>query len=480
MNEINDEIDSEEFKQLLEDSLIGNNYFSIGDKVSGTIIHIAGENAFVNISLKSEAIIDISEFKNKNDDITIKEGDTIEAYIVSTDGGEITLTSQIGKGIINPQLLEIAYELSTPVEGIPTEIIKGGYSVYISNIRCFCPFSQIDIKMPSNPEDLLNKTYEFRIIELSEKGKNIVLSRRVLLEEEKETKVKKLKNTLHVGDIIDGVISSIQNFGIFIDIGGVEALIPKSELSWSRNIDLNQFFTGNNINAKIIFIDWESNRITLSLKQLLPQPWENIINYSIGSSLNGRIVNIISHGAFVELEPGLEGFIHVSKISHIKRINKPEEVVSIGDFVNVKILEINPDEKRISLELLTGEPDPWLLPVDEIINNIQTGIIETTKPAGITIRLSNGMLGFIPREELLLKENSSIEKIYPVGSEISATVKEINTEKKRLILSEKGVSAKESQKNYSEFLEKNSADDSSTLGAQFKQKFDEIQKKLQK
>ena len=475
----NEEHMDENFEEMLENSLSRSDNFSVGDSVQGKIIFITDDSIFVDISGKSEAILDKIELLDKKGNLTAKVGDTIDAFIVSVGRGEINLTTKIGKGHSNPALLEMAYTNNIPVYGTVTDETKGGYNVSISNNRCFCPASQMDIKRTDNPEDLINSSFLFKIIQYSEKGKNIILSRRALLEETRQENEEKLKESLKENDVIKGKITSIQNFGIFIDIGGIEALVPKSELSWSRHPEMGLYKKGNEVTAKVKNIDWENKKISLSIKETTPHPWENVNSYSIGSKINGRVVNIINNGAFVELEPGVEGFIHISNMSYTKRINKPEDVISNGENVTVKILNINSEKKKISLELCTGEANPWDESENELKDKQHTGIIEISKSSGINVRLSNGLLGFIPRSELI-NGDKDIQKEYPVGNEITATVVEINRKEKNLILSEKGAKKSEEMKDFKKFQEKNSSDQGSSLGALFKNQFDKIQKEIDK
>jgi len=470
--------DEENFEQMLEDSLVRTDNFAPGDQVHGKVIFIENENIFVDISGKSEAVISAEEFRNDDGSISLKTGDEVEAYIVSMGGGEINLTSKIGRGHLNPQMLETAYRDSIPVEGRVTGTTKGGYTVALSGIQCFCPFSQIDMRTPRNEEDLVSKILSFRIIQYGEKGRKIVLSRKALLEEERKIREERLRETLNEGDIISGTVCSIQKFGIFIDIGGFEALVPRSELSWSRHVDMDNFTPGSEISSQVLSIDWENGRVTLSIRNLTPEPWKRADSYTAGQTVNGRVVNCIKTGAFVELEPGLEGFIHVSRMSFIKRINRPEDAVTIGDTVSVKILSIKSDEKRISLELLTDEPDPWQSSGDELLNTLQTGIIENVKSAGINVRLANGMLGFIPRSELSSGNNTDIQKEYQTGKEIRVAVIRIEPEDKKLILSQRNAAALQESEEFKKFNQGSAAAGDSSLGSLFKKEFDEIQKKI--
>jgi small subunit ribosomal protein S1 len=479
-NETDGELNQEDFGRLLEDSLSKRDDFAVGDEVTGKAVFISKEFVFVDIAGKSEAVIDINEFRDDNEAVTIKVGDPVKAFVVSVRGGEIKLTTAIGRGGASLELIESSHKFNIPVEGAVVGTVKGGYSVSISGNLCFCPFSQMDIKSNPDPNTYVTKTFSFKVTQFGENGRNIVLSRRALLEEKREARQKELQETIHAGDTIEGSVKSIQNFGIIVDLEGVEAMVPRSEISWGRNTSMESFKIGQMISGKVISIEDNFKRIVLSLKQLKPEPWEKVKNFKVGQTINGVVVNIIKSGAFVELDPGLEGYIPVSRMSLTKRINKPEDAVSIGATVGVKIIDIRHDEKKISLELMTGEPDPWQLPAESVREKVFDGVIEAARQSGLSVRLSNGMLGFLPREELM-SSKSDIQNAYPVGKEIKAAVKDIRMKDKKLILSEKDAASRKEYIEYEEYQKKSASDgQSSSLGNMLKNKFDEIQKKLEK
>jgi small subunit ribosomal protein S1 len=320
----------------------------------------------------------------------------------------------------------------------------------------------------------------FKISEYKERGKNIIVSRSALLEEQRKRTEDSLKQTLKTGDRVSGTVSGIRDFGVFIDIGGIEALVPKSELSWGRYADTGVYTSGEKIDAVVKSIDWDRGRLTLSVRDLLPEPWEHIDTYRAGQTVSGRIVSIIKSGAFVEIEPGLDGFIHVSRMSFVKKINRPDDAVSIGDRVNVRIVSINPQDKKISLELVPDEPDPWQESGSDISNSLQNVVIEEVKPAGINVRLANGMLGFIPRGELKIKSDADIQKKYEVGGNLEAAVLRIEHNNRKLILSEMEAHRLEERKDYENFIKKDASTRATTLGSLLKNKFDDIQKKIDK
>ncbi len=472
---VNDAED-EDFSKLFENSLKVRDDFSAGDKIEGTIVHIGAEDTFLDISGKSEALIDTSELKDKNGNLLYKKGDKVTVYIVSVKRGEIKAGLKIGSGEVTPELLLTAFQNNMPIEGLVSAEVKGGYNVTISGHRCFCPYSQIDSKASDDKSKYLNKSFVFKIIEFKENGKNIILSRRVLLDEAKKEKEAGLKISLKEGDTISGTIASKHDFGMFVSLDGIEGMIPKSEISWSRSADLSAFKEGDEVKAKIIGIDWNKNKITLSLKQLLDEPWTNIKNYSENQVLSCKVVNLIPQGAFVEIEPGIEGFIHVSKMSHTKRINKAEDVLKRGDVVSTMIISIDRDSRKISMQLMTGESDPWQASSDSMINETCKGIIESVNNSGVNLRLENGMLGFIPKNEL--SASNDMQKNYTTGKELTVTVKDIQASSKKLILSETGAQKKEELSDYNSFLKNSNEASSSSLGNLLKDKFDNIKKQV--
>jgi small subunit ribosomal protein S1 len=471
---------NENFEEMLEQTMNRRDDFTVGARVAGKVVYTSGEYVFVDISGKSEAFISTGEFKKDDGTLSVKVGDTVQAYVVSLSGGEIHLTTSIGRGGINPSLIQMAYRESIPVQGTVQDVVKGGYSISVGGIKCFCPISQIDTRAPSDPSSLINKSFLFKIIELKERGKNIILSRSALLEEQRKLTEENLRQTMKPGDRMTGTVSGVRDFGVFVNIGGVEALIPKSELSWGRNAETGSFRVGDTIDAIVKSIDWENRRLTLSVRDLTPEPWDHIDTYEPGQTITGRVVNLIKNGAFVEIEPGLDGFIHISRMSFLKKINRPEEAVSIGDHVNVRIVSINHAEKKISLELVPNEPDPWKESGTDVAESVQTATVEDVKPVGLNVRLANGMLGFIPRGELKTKGESEIQKKYAVGDQLQVSVLRIEQNNRKLILSETEALRMEERTDYENFIKKDSSSQSTSLGSLLKNKFDDIQKKMDK
>ncbi len=477
----NNEIESNEFEKMLEESLLNEkSHFQIGEKVTGTLIQIGNETSFVSLSGQVEASMATSELKDEDGNLIHEKGDTMEVFVSSAKSGKVQVTLHIGKGgEMNTQLLRAAFHDELPVEGLVKEETRGGFKVDISGINCFCPFSQIDIRPDSNSEKYIGQNLKFKIIEFGERGRNIVLSRKELLLMIRKKAEAQLKETLNIGDIVKGNITSSHSFGVFLDIGGVEALIPKSEISWSRNNDTGAFNRGDEVEAVVIDINWESSKITLSIKQLTDEPWSSIDEFDMDAPMKGRVTSLIKSGAFVEIAPGIEGFIHVSRLSLIKRIHKPEDVLSKGDMVTVRIISIDRNAKKMSLELVTDEADPWSAVDNEFLSCSHPGKVESSRANGINLRLENGLSGFIPAGELF--KSGDIQKDYPTGSEITVGIKDFNSSTRSLILSEKLASKKDEEKAYNSFIEKNNEGDrDSTLGNLFKEQFEELKRNIEK
>ncbi len=468
--------DAEDFEKMLEDSLSTRDNFETGEEVDGTIVQITHDQIFVDISGKSEAIIDVTEFQDESGQLTIQKGDKINAYVVSTNRGEVVLTTAIGSGVVSKDLLELAYRKGIPVSGTVIQTVKSGYTVSVGGTRCFCPLSQVDMKVPNNPESMLHKTLQFKIIRYESKGNNIVVSRRALLDESRKERIEELKKTLSLEDTVTGSVSSVAEFGVFVDLGGVDALVPRSELTWSRYSDPCIFEVGQEVTGKVIDLDWDEQKITLSTKQLQPRPWENITSFHEGDTISGTVVKCIRNGAFVELTPGLEGFIPVSRMSYTRRISRPEDVCVVNDQVQVKILEIDTSSQKMTLELLTGEADPWEQQLDEDSIAIHKATVESVRTNGIIARLENGMQGFIPHDETMMPRGSDLQKEYSTGKTLNVVIKDINRKDKKLFLSERQALKAEEKKDYHKFMKKQEEDTGSTsaFGKLFKEKFEEL------
>ena len=342
------------FAELLDESFIDRNRLKPGEKVKATVVNITQEWVFIDLGSKSEGYLDRKEFCDNDGNITIKEGDKLEAYFLSSRNNEKLFTTKIGKGQAAKTHLEEAFRSGIPVEGFVDKEIKGGFDIKIGgSIRAFCPFSQMGIQRIDTPSEFVGQHLPFKIIEFGEKGRNIIVSNRIIEEEEQQKQREALKESLKEGMTVQGTIASVQSYGAFVDIGGVQGLLPVSEVQWGHVEDIHEIISdGQTMELTIINLDWENNRITLSLKEALPDPWEDVENkYPEGTRYTGLVTRVTKFGAFVTLEPGIDGLIHVSKMGEGKRLNHPGEVVEEGQSIEIQIEKIDKENKRLSLAI---------------------------------------------------------------------------------------------------------------------------------
>jgi small subunit ribosomal protein S1 len=344
----------ESFADLFKEDTVTNKQLSPGQKIKATVVTISPDSIFLDIGGKSEGFLDRKEVEDETGAVTVTPGDTLEVYFLSTAHNEMLFTTKIGGGSSSRAHLEEAHRSSIPLEGIVKKEIKGGFEITVAgNVRTFCPYSQMDLKKVSDPEEYIGQHMLFKITQFSEGGRNIVLSRRILLEEEREQQREELQKHLQEGMTVKGKITSIKDFGAFVDINGIEGLIPISEIGWSRTENIRDVLAeGQDVEVVIMKLDWVHERFSFSLKQTLPDPWQDVAkNFLIGSFHAGVVIRLAQFGAFVNLAPGIDGLIHISKLGGGRRINHPKEVVAEGQAVEVKIEAIDLEQKRISLAL---------------------------------------------------------------------------------------------------------------------------------
>ena len=345
----------ESFADLFKDNGPPKKQLTPGQKIKAVVVDVSQDSIFLDVGGKSEGFVDRKELEDETGDVTVETGDTLEVYFLSSARNEMLFTTKIGGGSTSLAHLEEAYRNGIPLEGFIKKEIKGGFEVTVAGkIRTFCPYSQMDIRRITDAEDYVGEHMLFRITEYKENGRNIILSRRIILEEEREEKRELLKETLQEGMTVQGVITSIQKFGAFVDIDGIEGLIPISEIGWSRIEDIQEILTEEQkVEVVILKLDWENDRYSFSLKQTLPDPWESISQkLPVGSSHSGTVVRLTKFGAFVNLAEGIDGLIHISKLGGGRRINHPKEVLDEGQTVEVKIEDIDAEQKRLSLALV--------------------------------------------------------------------------------------------------------------------------------
>ncbi len=339
------------FADLFQEKSISQEKLQPGDKVNAVVAGISGENIFLDVGGKSEGVLMATELRNAEDELTVAVGDTISVFLVAMRGGELVFTTRIGSGQAGIEELEQAFHAQIPVEGRVVEEIKGGFHVTVAGQRGFCPYSQMGLRRVDDPDVYLEQTMAFKIIEFGSKGRNIIVSARAVLEEEREQLKEQLKETLQEGDKVEGIVSSIRDFGAFVDLGGVDGLIPISEIAWGQTDKVEDVLSqGQRVAVIIKRLDWDKNRISLSLKDTLDNPWDQVEEkYAPGSVHAGRVSRLAEFGAFITLEPGIDGLLHISKLGSGRRINHPREVLEAGQDITVKIDGVDTEQKRISL-----------------------------------------------------------------------------------------------------------------------------------
>ena len=348
-DDIPEDAPAEDFAAMFEASTKARR-LSKGQTVEGTIVGIGPEVAFVDVGGKGEATIEIAELKDADGNLEVAVGERIQATVVSTEGG-VSLSRRLIRGAATQRQLEDAYRAGLPVEGKVEQEVKGGYEVRIAGQRAFCPFSQIDT-LRTEPATHIGRVYTFRIIEYKEGGRNLVVSRRAILEEEQRANAAEARKAIVVGAVMTGRVASVRDFGAFVDLGGgVHGLLHVSEMAWARTADTAQIVKpGDEITVKILRVDEATQKIALGLKQLTADPWSGIESkYTAGQVVTGRVTRVAEFGAFVELEPGIEALAHVSTFAATGRTQRGAPPIAAGTTAAFEILTIDLEKKRIGV-----------------------------------------------------------------------------------------------------------------------------------
>jgi small subunit ribosomal protein S1 len=435
-----------------------------GDTVSGRVAKISRDTIFVDLGGKSEGLADTQEFLDKEGNLTVKQGDWVEMRVASIrDGIHLTKGMKV-QGADALEILLEAKENLIPIEGRVSGVVKGGFEIDLSGIRAFCPLSQIDLRFCEKPEEHIGARYPFRIREIKEKGKNVIVSRRVLLEEEQEKKSKETLERLKPDLECEGNVTKLTDFGAFVDIGGVEGMVHISEISHVRiNHPSEILKPGQLVKVKVMKIESDKEgrpKVSLSIKALEPDSWEKGLGFEEGKIIRGKVSRLADFGAFIEVAPGVDGLVHISEISY-ERISHPSRLLHEGDRVDVLVMGIDHETRRISLSIkevaikkriIEEGSDKVRLEVGQILK----GIVEDSKPYGLFIRLPQFGLkvrGLLPVEELRDSEKGDVKKKFPRGREIQVEIISID-EKGRIRLSQRVMEEREDQEDYKKFLEK--------------------------
>jgi small subunit ribosomal protein S1 len=450
----------EDFAAMFEASFQAKR-FERGQTIEGTIVAIGPEVALVNVGGKGEALIEIDELKNAEGVLEVATGDRIQAMVVSTAGG-LTLSRKLARGAATERQLEDAFHAGLPVEGKIERAVKGGYEVRIARQRAFCPMSQIDILRNTDPAQHEGRVYAFRIIEYKEGGKNLVVSRRALLEEEQRASAAEIRRSIVAGAVLTGRVTSVREFGAFVDLGaGVQGLLHVSEMGWSRVLDTSQVVTpGEEITVQVLRVDDDTQKIALGLKQLTADPWSTVhATYEVGQVRTGRVTRLTEFGAFVELEPGVEGLAHASTFAPTGRSEGWSRSVALNMTGAFEILSIDPERKRIGVALVQegsaraggAAPSP-----SEIVPGARlTGKVERHERFGVFVFLAPGRTGLIPLSETGVAKEADVARAFPVGADIEVVVLEVDPSGRRIRLSRKAVLDAQEVEEVREYTERN-------------------------
>ena len=430
---------SESFAELFEESLKRAEMRS-GEVITAEVVRVEHNHVVVNAGLKSEAYVPIEEFKNDQGEIEVQAGDFVSVAITSAENGfgETILSRDTAKRLASWLQLEKALESGDFVTGTTSGKVKGGLTVLVNGIRAFLPGSLVDTRPTKDLTPYENKTLEFKVIKLDRKRNNVVLSRRAVLEASMGEEREKLLATLKEGAIVNGVVKNITEYGAFVDLGGIDGLLHITDMAWRRVRHPSEVVqAGQELTAKVLKFDAEKNRVSLGLKQLGEDPWLGVSRrYPQGTRLFGKVTNIADYGAFVELEPGIEGLVHVSEMDWTNKNAAPNKIVSMGDEVEVMVLEIDEDKRRISLGMKQCKANPW----QEFAQNVKrgdkvTGPIKSITDFGIFVGLPSGIDGLVHLSDLSWNETGEAAvRNYKKGQEVEAVVLGVDVERERISL----------------------------------------------
>jgi small subunit ribosomal protein S1 len=413
--------------------------FAEGEVVSGRIISIDKDHVLVDIGYKSEGQIRIQEFKNEEGEVSAQPGDSVEVMVEWWDDEEerVVLSKEKAANIKIWDAIKKSYDDDGTVEGIISNRVKGGFSVDIG-VQAFLPGSQADLRPIRNLDELVGQTFEFKILKYNRKRSNIVLSRRAILEGERESKRAETLASIHEGQVVEGIVKNITDYGVFIDLGGVDGLLHITDISWGRVKHPSELFAvGDTINVKVLSFDLEKERVSLGMKQLAVDPWSVATEkYPVGARVSGVVVSLTDYGAFIELEEGIEGLIHVSEMSWTRKVRHPSKVVSVAEEVEAVVLDIKPESRRISLGMKQVVPNPWDVISEKYpVGTTIEGKIKNITDFGLFIGIDEGIDGLVHISDISwIKRIKHPSELYKKGDVIQAIVLDIEKESERFSL----------------------------------------------
>ena len=429
----------EDFAKLVDESF-SDGHLQEGSVVKGTVVAIEREVAVIDVGLKTEGRVALREFAGPGRSAEIKVGDTVEVYLERIENalGEAVLSRDKARREESWGKLEKAFQSNEKVQGIIFNQVKGGFTVDLDGAVAFLPRSQVDIRPIRDVSPLMNNPQPFQILKMDRRRGNIVVSRRTVLEETRAEQRQELVQNLEEGQVIDGVVKNITDYGAFVDLGGIDGLLHVTDIAWRRvNHPSEVLNIGQQVKVKIIKINHETHRISLGMKQLLDDPWQGIeAKYPVGARFKGRVTNITDYGAFVELEPGIEGLIHVSEMSWTKKNVHPGKIVSTSQEVEVQVLEVDPVKRRISLGLKQTMRNPWEVFVEKYPpGSVVEGEVKNKTEFGLFLGLDGDVDGMVHLSDLDWKRpGEQVIDEYKKGDKVKAQVLDVDVEKERISL----------------------------------------------
>jgi small subunit ribosomal protein S1 len=406
-----------------------------GEIVKSKVLRVTENAVILDVGFKSEGSVPLDEFKE-----TPKEGEEVEVFLehLEDQEGAVVLSKKKADFMRVWEKIRVAYESDQPVEGTLIKKIKGGVVVNLMGVDAFLPGSQIALRRVPNIDELLGHTYEFKIIKLNKRRRNIVVSRRVILENERAHKREHLMKELAVGQVRKGVVKNITDFGAFIDLGGVDGLLHITDMSYGRVSHPTEMVQiGAEVEVKILDIDWQRERISLGMKQLQTYPWKDVAaKFPVGTRVQGKVVSITNYGAFVEIEPGIEGLVHISEMSWTRNVRHPSKIVSIGETIEAVVLKVDEAEEKISLGMKQTEQDPWMvLPLKYPVGTRISGKVRNLTSFGAFVEIEPGIDGLIHISDMSwTKRVQHPSEVVKKGDGVDVVILNIDAENKRISL----------------------------------------------
>jgi small subunit ribosomal protein S1 len=429
--------ETEDFQTLYEESL---RTVEEGQIVKGTVIDITPDHVTVDVGYKCEGQIPIQEFLKRDRKVDVNIGDRVDVLLErkESEEGLLILSKEKADKVNIWRDISRSCREGEVIEGEIVSKVKGGLSVDMGGILGFLPGSQIDLKPVRNLDALMGKRLKFKVIKFNRKRNNIVLSRRILLEEERKLLREGTLKSIQEGSIVEGTVKSLTDYGAFIDLGGMDGLLHITDIAWGRIGHASEKLSvGDRIKVKVLHFDREKEKVSLGLKQALPDPWDSVPKkYPVGSRIKGKIINVTDYGVFVELEEGVEGLVHISELTWSKKMKHPSKIVHIGDTVEVMVLDCDPAKRRISLGMKQIEPNPWALVEEKYpIGTKVVGRVKTITDFGIFIGFEEGVDGLVHVSEMSwTKKIKHPSELYKKGQEVEAVVLNIDTKNERFSL----------------------------------------------